>query len=317
MGPSFDAPQAPPHRPVLYQEVLAALRPRPGQRYIDGTVGAGGHAAGVLRGSVPDGLLLGLDRDPAALEIAGAALAEFGDRVHLRHAPYTEMDGQVQRLGWQAVNGVLLDLGLSSMQLDEPSRGFALKEDGPLDMRFDPQQSLRAADLVNTWPEADLADVLFTLGEERRSKRIARAIVDARPVESTGQLAGIVAQSVGRAGGRRHPATKTFQALRMAVNDELGQLEKGLQVAVGQLETGGRLVVISFHSLEDRLVKQYFKRESMDCICPPDQPTCTCGHQARVKIVSRKAIRPSEAEIAINPRARSARMRVAEYVGQA
>jgi len=317
MGPSSDVPDAPYHRPVLYQEVLSALRPRAGGRYIDGTVGAGGHAAGVMEASNPDGLLLGLDRDPQALEIAGAKLAEFGDRVQLRHAPFAEMDVQAEALGWHAVDGILLDLGLSSMQLDQSDRGFAFKEDGPLDMRFDPQQVLSAADVVNNWPETDLAQALLTLGEERRAKRIARAIVNARPVESTGQLAQIVSNSVGRAGGRRHPATKTFQALRMAVNDELGQLQKGLEAADGKLSAGGRLAVIAFHSLEDRMVKQYFKRESSDCICPPDQPICTCGHKASLRIITRKPIRPSQAEVSNNPRARSARLRVAEHVGPA
>lgn len=317
MGPSTDAPDAPSHRPVLYQEVLSALRPRAGGRFIDGTVGAGGHAAGVMEASAPDGLLLGLDRDPQALEIAGARLAEFGDRVELRHAAFAELKEQADALGWQVVDGILLDLGLSSMQLDQSERGFAFKEDGPLDMRFDPQQPLSAADLVNGWSESDLAQVLFTLGEERRSRQIARAIVAARPVESTGQLARIVSNSVGRAGGRRHPATKTFQALRMAVNDELGQLQKGLEAAVGMLSPGGRLAVIAFHSLEDRKVKRFFKRESSDCICPPDQPICTCGHKASLKIVTRKPIRPSQAEVSDNPRARSARLRVAEHVGPA
>jgi 16S rRNA (cytosine1402-N4)-methyltransferase len=317
VAPSSDAPRAPRHRPVLYQEVLSALRPRAGGRYIDGTLGAGGHAAGLLAGSSPDGMLLGLDRDPQALEIARLALAEYGDRAHIRHAAYADLGHQADSLGWEEVDGILLDLGLSSMQLDQPERGFAFKEDGPLDMRFDPGQALSARDLVNTWPEGDLADVLFELGEERKAKRIARAIAEARPVSSTGQLAQIVSEAVGRAGGRRHPATKTFQALRMAVNDELGQLEQGLEAAIARLAGGGRVAVISFHSLEDRLVKRYFKRESRDCICPPGQPTCTCGHQASVVLVTRKPIRPGQAEVASNPRARSARLRVAEHVGLA
>jgi 16S rRNA (cytosine1402-N4)-methyltransferase len=317
MAPSPDAPQAPAHRPVLYHDVLSALQPRAGGRYIDGTVGAGGHAAGVLRASRPDGQLLGLDRDPAALELARETLAEFGDRVHLRHAPYAEMAKWAESLGWDDVDGVLLDLGLSSMQLDEAARGFAFKEDGPLDMRFDPSQDLMAADLVNTWPEAELADVLSRLGEEPKARRIARAIIRERPVETTSQLARIVAASVGGAGGKRHPATQTFQALRMAVNDELGQLEKGLHEAVGCLSPGGRLAVIAFHSLEDRMVKQFLRRESRDCVCPPEQPICTCGHKASLRVITRKPIRPGKAEILGNPRSRSARLRVAEHVGLA
>jgi 16S rRNA (cytosine1402-N4)-methyltransferase len=317
MGPSPDAPHGSLHRPVLYQEVLSALKPRADGRYVDGTVGAGGHAAGILRASQPNGLLLGLDRDPVAIEAAKAALTEFGDRVHLRQAAYAQMAEQAHDLGWPIVEGVLLDLGLSSMQLDDPERGFAFKEDGPLDMRFDPQQGFSAADLVNAWPEADLADVLFKLGEERHARRVARAIVEARPVKTTGQLARIVSRSLGKAGGRRHPATKTFQALRIAVNDELGQLDRGLQEAVDLLSPGGRLVVIAFHSLEDRMVKQFFKRESRDCICPPGQPTCNCGHKATLSLITRKPIRPEPAEIVNNPRARSARLRVAEHVGLA
>jgi 16S rRNA (cytosine1402-N4)-methyltransferase len=317
VAPSPDAPQAPPHRPVLYQEVLSALQPRAAGRYIDGTVGAGGHAAGILVGSAPDGLLLGMDRDPSALRIAEAALAEFGDRVTLRHAAFAQMAETAHALGWADVDGILLDLGLSSMQLDDPQRGFAFKEDGPLDMRFDPREGFTAAELVNSWTEADLADLLHNLGEERQAKRIARAIVKARPVETTGRLAEIVTSSKGRAGGKRHPATKTFQALRMAVNDELGQLQKGLQASVDLLVPGGRVAVIAFHSLEDRMIKQFFKRETRDCICPPGQPVCTCGHQATLMLVNRKPIRPGEAEISRNPRARSARLRVAEHLGLA
>ncbi len=312
MGASTDAPGAGSHTPVLYQEVLQALQPRPGGRYIDGTIGAGGHAAGVLEASAPDGLLLGLDRDPEALRTAAGRLEPFQGRVFLRHASFAEMGRHAADLGWGRVDGVLLDLGLSSLQLDEPTRGFAFSHDGPLDMRFDPSQPGTAADLVNELSEAELADLLYRFGEERQSRRIARAIVRARPLRTTQELARVVARAVGGRKGRRHPATRTFQALRIAVNEELMALERGLEQAVALLAPGGRIAVISFHSLEDRIVKEVFRREARDCLCPPRQPQCTCRHQARLKLVTRKPLRPTEAEVQANPRARSARLRVAE-----
>jgi 16S rRNA (cytosine1402-N4)-methyltransferase len=311
------ASSVPFHRPVLYQEVLAALQPRAGGSYIDGTVGAGGHATGLLTGAAPDGRLLGIDRDPAALELARTTLAEFGDQAVLVQASFADMQRVVAALGWPKADGILLDLGLSSMQLDDAARGFAFRQEGPLDMRFDPGQSLSANELVNLWPESELEQTLHTLGEEPGARRVAHAIVAARPILSTTQLAEVVSRSLGRAGGRVHPATRTFQALRMAVNDELGQLERGLGQAVASLAPGGRLAVIAFHSLEDRMVKRFFKTESSDCVCPPDQLMCTCGHQASLRMVTRKVIRPSEDEVSANPRARSARMRVAQRLGAA
>ncbi len=317
MAASSGASSAPFHRPVLYQEVLAALQPRAGGWYVDGTVGAGGHAAGLLAGSTPGGRLLGVDRDPAALDLARERLAEFGERAVLVQATYAELQAVLADRGWPKVDGIVLDLGLSSMQLDDPKRGFAFKQEGPLDMRFDPNQALRASDLVNKWPEDELADVIRTLGEERRARKVARAIVAARPLGTTAELAAVVSRILGRAGGRVHPATRTFQALRMAVNDELGQIERGLGQAIGALAPGGRLAVIAFHSLEDRLVKRTFKTESTDCLCPPGAVVCTCGHQASLRLVSRKIIRPTEREMVENPRSRSARLRVAERLGAA
>ncbi len=300
------------HIPVLYQAVLQALRPQPGGHYIDGTVGAGGHAEGILMASAPDGRLLGLDVDPQALALAQARLARFGDRVILRRASYTMLVDQWRALGWPLVDGVLLDLGVSSMQLDTPERGFSFRYDAPLDMRFDPDQPLTAADLVNTLPEEALAEILRRYGEERRARRVARAIVAHRPITTTGQLAEIVARvtSSGRRG--MHPATRTFQALRIAVNRELERVEQVLPQAVEVLKPGGRLVVIAFHSLEDRLVKRFMRRESQDCWCPPEQPVCTCGHRATLKIVRPFPLLADEEEIRRNPRSRSARLRVAE-----
>jgi 16S rRNA (cytosine1402-N4)-methyltransferase len=239
-------------------------------------------------------------------------LAPFGSRAIIIRASYATLREQLDLLGWSKVDGILLDLGLSSMQLDTPERGFSFRSEAPLDMRFDPNNPVQAADLVNSLPERDLADLLYRYGEERRSRQIARAIVKARPIRSTHELASLV--SSVKKGGRRniHPATQTFQALRIAVNQELDALESFLPQAVASLKPGGRLAIIAFHSLEDRIVKRFFRRESRDCICPPRQPVCTCGHVAAIKEIERRPIQPQEEEIQSNPRARSARLRVAE-----
>lgn len=300
------------HRPVLYQEVIENLRPRAGGRYVDGTLGAAGHAFGILQASHPDGVLLGLEVDPSALALARERLAAFGKRAIVVRASYATLSEQVQALGWTEVDGILLDLGVSSMQLDDPERGFSFRTDAPLDMRFDPAQPVSAATLVNTLPEDELADLLFRFGEERRARQVAWAIVRARPVTTTAQLASLVASVTSSGKPGMHPATRTFQALRIAVNHELEALERVLPQAVACLAPQGRLAVISFHSLEDRMVKHFFQQESKDCLCPPRQPVCTCGHKASLRLVTRSPIRPSEAEIAANPRARSARLRVAE-----
>ncbi len=303
-----------PHQPVLYHEIIHALQPIQGGAYVDGTVGAGGHAWGILQASQPDGRLLGLDLDPQALELARQRLAEFGERVSLVQASYTTLSEQISRTGWEGTNGILLDLGLSSMQLDTAARGFSFAVDAPLDMRFSPQNPVSAADLVNKLPERDLANLIFRYGEERRSRQIARAIVRSRPINTTRQLAEIVLRASGpeRRKSHLHPATRTFQALRIEVNQELENLQSVLPQAVSALLPGGRLAVIAFHSLEDRIVKHFFQRESRDCICPPNQPVCTCGHQAILKILTRSPIRPTEEETALNPRARSAVLRIAE-----
>lgn len=303
-----------PHQPVLYNEIIHALQPQSSNSYVDGTLGAGGHARGILEASSPDGRLLGMDVDPQALAVARERLAEFSSRAVIIQASYTTLSEQLDKLGWDKVDGILLDLGLSSMQLDTPERGFSFKADAPLDMRFDPRNPVTAADLVNTLPEKDLADLIYRYGEERRSRQIARAIVKARPVETTQELAQLVARVVR---GRRqdiHPATKTFQALRIAVNQELEALETVLPQAIASLNPGGRLAVIAFHSLEDRSVKQFFRKESRDCICPPRQPICTCDHVATIREITRRPIMPQEEEIQENPRARSARLRVAEKI---
>lgn len=302
-----------PHHPVLYNEVISALQPRGGCSYVDGTVGAGGHAWGILEASSPDGKLLGLDLDPLALKLAAERLSVYGERVWLLQASYASLLQQIETLGWVSVEGILLDLGVSSMQLDTPERGFSFQSDAPLDMRFDPNRPETAADLVNTLNEQELANLIFRYGEERQARKIANAIVKARPITSTRHLSQVVSRVTGSSRKRRlHPATLTFQALRIAVNRELEALESFLPQAVTALSPGGRLAVIAYHSLEDRLVKQYFRLESQDCICPPRQPVCTCGHRASLKEISRRPAVPEENEVERNPRARSARLRVAE-----
>jgi 16S rRNA (cytosine1402-N4)-methyltransferase len=302
-----------PHHPVLYQEVLHALQPRRGKYYVDGTVGAGGHAWGILSDSPPDSLLVGLDLDPKALELARDHLSAFGARAILVKASYATLLHQIEALGWKGVDGILLDLGVSSMQLDIPERGFSFQFDAPLDMRFDPNSPETAADLVNSLTEQEIADLIYRYGEERQARKIARAIVRARPIYTTGQLADVVSQVCVPSRHRRiHPATLTFQALRIAVNHELQALESFLPQAMTALSPGGRLAVIAYHSLEDRIVKQFLRQESQDCVCPPLQPFCTCGHRAAVVQITRRPLVPQENEINLNPRARSARLRVAE-----
>lgn len=302
------------HVPVLFQEVLDSLEVSPGGRYIDATVGGGGHAGGILAASSPDGRLLGLDRDPAAIETAHVQLALYDERVTLIHSSFNHLAEVAQSYGYVPADGILFDLGLSSLQLADPTRGFAFTTDGPLDMRFDSTaDSLTAATLVNELSLQELMDTLYQFGEEVQARRIAEAIVAARPLHTTKELASVIERVVRRR-GRIHPATRTFQALRIAVNDELSILAAALPQAVGLVAPGGRLAVIGFHSLEDRLVKRFLRRESRDCICPPEVPACQCDHRATLRLVTRKPIRPTADEIATNPRARSARLRVAERV---
>jgi 16S rRNA (cytosine1402-N4)-methyltransferase len=299
------------HIPVLYKEVMAGLRPQSEGRYIDATLGSGGHAAGILTASAPNGKLLGLDADPEAIRFAGQYLRPFGGRAILEVANFRQIEPVARHLGFGQVDGILMDLGLSSRQLSDPERGFSFSLDGPLDMRMDPSQARTAADLVNHLPQAELADLLWRYGEERYSRRIARAIVAARPVTTTKQLADLVERTVSRR-EKIHPATRTFQALRIAVNDELEALSQALVQARNLLQSRGRLAVIAFHSLEDRLVKRFYQQESRDCLCPPEVPICVCEHRATLRVLTSKPVRPTAEEIARNPRSRSARLRIAE-----
>jgi 16S rRNA (cytosine1402-N4)-methyltransferase len=307
------------HQPVLYHEIIHALQPINKGFYVDGTLGAGGHARGILEACAPDGRLLGLDVDPQALALARETLAPYGERARLMQASYDSLTQRLSEIGWNGVDGILLDLGLSSMQLDTPERGFSFQQDAPLDMRFDPTSLTTAADLVNNLPQDELADLIYRYGEERASRRIAQAIVKARPLQSTRQLAAVIETALPRKGSfdrfrtkRIHPATQTFQALRIAVNQELERVENVLPQAVAALKSGGRLAIISFHSLEDRIIKEYFRSESKDLVNPPYERIYETEKKATLKEINRKVITPGEAEIAANPRARSAKLRIAE-----
>jgi 16S rRNA (cytosine1402-N4)-methyltransferase len=273
-------------------------------------VGGGGHACGILAASAPDGELLGIDADPMAVASAGERLAEFGKRVTLVRGNFADVEEIALEHGFDSVDGILLDLGLSSLQLEAAGRGFSFQLDGPLDMRFTSSQTTTAADLVNSLPMEALAGILSRYGEEPQARRIARSIVAERPINTTRELAALVERTVGRR-GRLHPATRAFQALRMAVNEELECLAEALPQALRLLVPGGRLAITSFHSLEDRLVKEFFRNEARDCLCPPEVPVCTCDHRATLGIVTKKPIRPSAEEVAANPRSRSAKLRIA------
>jgi 16S rRNA (cytosine1402-N4)-methyltransferase len=302
------------HRPVLYKEIIHALQPRSGGRYVDGTLGAGGHARGILEACAPDGLVLGLDVDPQALALARETLAPYEKRIHLVQASHITLREQLAALKWDAIDGIVLDLGASSMQFDNAERGFSFMQDGPLDMRFGPQVLMSAEEIVNTFDERELADIIFRYGEDRDSRKIAKAIVMNRPLHTTRELVAVIEKASPRRGDKQHPATQTFQALRIAVNDELAAVEKTLPQAVAALRSGGRCAVISFHSLEDRIVKEYFREQSRDLINPPYERIYEVERKAIVNLVNKKPISPSEEETKENPRARSAKLRVVEKI---
>jgi 16S rRNA (cytosine1402-N4)-methyltransferase len=297
------------HIAVLVAEVVEGLRPRPGACLVDATVGLGGHAAALLA-AVPGARLLGLDRDRAALARAAERLP--GERVVLRQARFSELPAILAELGWDGADAVLLDLGVSSLQLDDPARGFSFRADAPLDMRMDAGSDPSAAEIVNQWPERELARILAAFGEEPRARALARAIARARPLRTTGELARVIGGVLGRGRPGLHPATRTFQAIRMAVNDELGELERFLADGYRVLRPRGRLAVLAYHSLEDRRVKDAFRRWAAACLCPPRTPRCACGWSAKVRLLTRRPLRPSAREVARNPRARSARLRIVE-----
>lgn len=305
------------HVPVLFNEVMAGLAPHPGGIYADGTLGGGGHAAGVLERSQPDGELFAVDQDLVALAAAKERLAPYGDRVHLVHANYEALPRLLAERYPQGVDGILLDIGVSSPQIDEPSRGFSYMHDAPLDMRMNREQALDAYQIVNHYEKTELARILRDYGEEKWAVRIAELIDEHRrghPILSTLELVDIIERAIPKGAREKgsHVAKRTFQALRIAVNDELGVLERSIEGLVHALAPGGRLAIITFHSLEDRIVKNTFKTLASHCICPPKQPICTCGHVAEVKLITRKPIVASETENAENRRAASAKLRIAE-----
>jgi 16S rRNA (cytosine1402-N4)-methyltransferase len=302
------------HVPVMVAEAVEWLRPRPGAFLLDATVGLGGHAVALLA-AAPDTRLLGLDRDSAALAIARERLGASGDRVVLRQARFADVSRVLHEVGWDGADAVLVDLGVSSLQLDDPTRGFSFQAEGPLDMRMDPTTGVDAAEIVNRWPEEELARLLRDYGEEPRARAVARAIVRRRPLATTAELADVVRRVLGRGRPGHHPATRTFQALRIAVNDELTELDQFLADGWMLLRPGGRLAVLAYHSLEDRRVKQTFRRWAANCVCPPRTPVCVCGWRAKVRVLTPRPVRPAAAEIARNPRARSARLRVVERLG--
>src|SRR5512145_3358441 len=276
-----------PHLPVLYKEIIHALQPHSGGRYVDGTLGAGGHARGIVEACAPDGQLLGLDVDPQALAIARKTLAPYEHRIHLAQASYTTLAAQLRNLQWDSVDGIILDLGASSMQFDTPERGFSFMQDAPLDMRFGPGSPQTAADIVNSYSERELADLIYEFGEERDSRKIARAIVNKRPLHTTRELVAVIEAVSPRRRDRLHPATRTFQALRIAVNDELASVQAVLPQAVASLRSGGRIAVIAFHSLEDRIVKDFFREQSKAVVNPPYEQLYAVERRATIKEVHR------------------------------
>jgi 16S rRNA (cytosine1402-N4)-methyltransferase len=302
------------HEPVMIPEIMKALNVQPGGRYIDGTLGEGGHSREILRAADPGGQVLGLDADAEAITVATERLAEYGESFRAVNVNFRDVRCTALQHEFVPVHGVLFDLGVSSLQLDRESRGFSFRRADPLDMRFSFDQQITAADIVNRYDESELADIIFHLGEDRAARRIARAIVRSRPILTSLELAEVIEKVNPRRGKRTHPATQTFQAIRIAVNDELSALETALEQAVSLLGQGGRMAVISYHSLEDRIVKNFVRKQASDCICPPGTPVCRCDHLATLKVITRRPLIPTDAETASNPRARSAKLRVAERI---
>ena len=305
------------HKSVLLQECIDALNIRPDGIYLDGTLGGAGHSSQIARRLTEGGRLIGVDRDRTALAAAKERLAPYADRVTLVHSNFAEIDAILDSLGIPAVDGMLFDVGVSSPQLDDASRGFSYMADAPLDMRMDKDDALTAGEVVNTWPQGELRRILYDYGEERYAPQIAAAICRARekaPVETTLELVDIIRSAMPAQALRekQHPAKRSFQAIRIAVNDELGAVSRMMQAAVGRLNPGGRLAVITFHSLEDRIVKSEMQQAARGCTCPPEFPVCVCGKKPLVKLVTRKPIVSGSAELEENPRARSAKLRVAE-----
>ncbi|MBQ1220502.1 MAG: 16S rRNA (cytosine(1402)-N(4))-methyltransferase RsmH [Peptococcaceae bacterium] len=302
------------HIPVLFHEIMDIMAPQPGEVFVDCTLGGGGHSRGFLERMGDDGRLIGIDQDTNALQAAGANLAEFGDRVTYVHSNYNNLDEILNTYAPDGVDGILFDIGVSSHQLDEKDRGFSYMQDAPLDMRMNQSQNFSAWDVVNTYSEEELHRIIKEYGEERWAKRVAQFIVEFRkekPVETTGELVDIIKRAIPK-GAREegsHPAKRTFQAIRIEVNDELGVLTRTISVAAKHLKKGGRLGIISFHSLEDRIVKEQFRYLASDCICPPELPFCQCDKVSEVKILTRKPVTATKEELEANSRSKSAKFR--------
>ena len=304
------------HISVLLQECIDGLAIKPDGIYVDGTLGGAGHSGQIAR-RLEKGLLVGIDRDPVALKAAGERLAPFGERVKLVHSNFCEMAQVLENLGISGVDGILLDLGVSSPQLDDGSRGFSYMADAPLDMRMNGEDSLTAYEVVNSWPYEELKRILYDYGEERYAPQIASAICRRRentPVKTTLELVDIIRSAMPPAALRekQHPAKRSFQAIRIAVNDELGSVERAMEAAIPLLNPGGRLVIITFHSLEDRIVKNAMAEAAKGCTCPPNVPVCVCGKKPKVKLITKKPITASDEELEVNPRSRSAKLRICE-----
>ena len=307
------------HIPVLFHEIMDIMAPQPGEVFVDCTLGGGGHSGGFLERISPDGRLIGIDQDTNALAAAQQNLSAYDGRVTYVHSNYSHLDEILSTYAPDGVDGILFDIGVSSHQLDEKDRGFSYMQDAPLDMRMDQSRSMTARDVVNTYSEEELHRILKEYGEERWAKRIAKFIVEFRakkPVETTGELVDIIKRAIPK-GAREegsHPAKRTFQAIRIEVNDELGVLERTIEVAVKHLRKGGRVGIISFHSLEDRIVKEKFRYLASDCICPPEMPFCQCDKVSEVKILTRKPVTATDEELEMNSRSKSAKFRAVEKI---
>ena len=305
------------HQPVMLNETLAALNVQPGGRYIDATAGEGGHSRAILEASSPGGQVMMIDADPEAVTVASERLKTYGNAALVINENFADMRAIAKRFDFMPVHGILFDLGMSSLQLDRETRGFSFRRPDPLDMRFSMADGPTASDIVNQYSENELADLIYRLGDEKASRHIAYAIVQNRPIATSMQLAQVVAESKRKHKKQIHPATQTFQAIRIAVNDELRMLETALEQAVSLLGYSGRITIISYHSIEDRIVKNFLRREAQNCICTPEErsmPLCTCKHQATIAMIIDKPVSPTEAERRFNPRSRSARLRVAERI---
>lgn len=302
------------HIPVMVPEILKYLEVSSGGRYIDCTLGEGGHTKSLLEASNPGGEVLGIDADHEAIEVSKNRLEEYGERFIYENSNFKNIKKIAMKSKFVPCHGILFDLGVSSLQLDKESRGFSFRRKAPLDMRFSINQTLTAQDVLNTFSESEISDILYQYGEERQSRKIAKLIIENRPLSNADELSDLIKKNIRQTNYKINPSTKTFQALRIYINEELNSLSQALEQSLEILGVGGRMAVISYHSLEDRIVKNFFKKESKYCICPPNIPECDCGHFPKLKIITKKPVSPSQSEIEANKRSRSAKLRVVERI---